>query len=95
VIEALTYRQYGHSRGDPGKYRPQEEVDAWLKRDPLLVLAERLRDRGVEQQAIDEVDARAREEVAAAAEAAKAAPAPEESTAFTDVWADGGAQWRT
>ncbi|HEX3200722.1 MAG TPA: thiamine pyrophosphate-dependent dehydrogenase E1 component subunit alpha, partial [Actinomycetes bacterium] len=36
VIEALTYRQYGHSRGDPGKYRPQEEVDAWLKRDPLL-----------------------------------------------------------
>jgi pyruvate dehydrogenase E1 component alpha subunit len=95
VIEALTYRQYGHSRTDPGKYRPQEEVDAWLKRDPLLVLAERLRDRGVEQAAIDEVDARAREEVAAAAGAAEAAPAPEESTAFTDVWADGGAQWRT
>jgi hypothetical protein len=33
--------------------------------------------------------------VAAAAGAAEAAPAPEESTAFTDVWADGGAQWRT
>jgi pyruvate dehydrogenase E1 component alpha subunit len=95
VIEALTYRQYGHSRGDPGKYRPQEEVDAWLKRDPLLVLAERLRDRGVDQAEIDAVDARARDEVAAAAEAAKAAPPPSEETAFTDVWADGGAQWRT
>ena len=95
MIEALTYRQYGHSRGDPGKYRPQEEVDAWLKRDPLLVLAERLRDRGVDQPAIDEVDTRAREEVAAAVEAAKAAPPPAEETAFTDVWADGGAQWRT
>ena len=95
VIEALTYRQYGHSRSDPGKYRPQEEVDAWLKRDPLLVLAERLRDRGVDQPAIDELDKRAREEVAAAVEAAKAAPPPGEDSAFTDVWADGGAQWRT
>ena len=95
VIEALTYRQYGHSRSDPGKYRPQEEVDAWLKRDPLLVLAERLRDRGVDQPAIDQLDASAREEVAAAVERAKAAPPPSEETAFTDVWADGGAQWRT
>jgi TPP-dependent pyruvate/acetoin dehydrogenase alpha subunit len=95
VIEALTYRQYGHSRSDPGKYRPKEEVDAWLKRDPLLVLAERLRDRGVEQAAVDKLDTRARDEVAAAVEAAKAAPPPDEATAFTDVWADGGAQWRT
>jgi TPP-dependent pyruvate/acetoin dehydrogenase alpha subunit len=95
VIEALTYRQYGHSRSDPGKYRPQEEVDAWLKRDPLLVLAERLRERGVDQPAIDQLDTRAREEVAAAVEAAKAAPPPGEDSAFTDVWADGGAQWRT
>jgi TPP-dependent pyruvate/acetoin dehydrogenase alpha subunit len=95
VIEALTYRQYGHSRTDPGKYRPKEEVEAWLKRDPLLVLAERLRDRGVDQPAIDELDGAAREEVAAAVEAAKAAPPPDEASAFTDVWADGGSQWRT
>src|SRR5215212_6179880 len=95
VVEALTYRHHGHSRSDPGKYRPQEEVDAWLKRDPLLVLAERLRDRGVEQASIDDLDQRAREQVAAAAETAKAAPPPSEETAFTDVWADGGATWRT
>jgi TPP-dependent pyruvate/acetoin dehydrogenase alpha subunit len=95
VIEALTYRHHGHSRSDPGKYRPQEEVDAWLKRDPLLVLAERLRDRGVEQAAVDELDNQASEEVAAAVEAAKAAPPPATETAFTDVWADGGAQWRS
>jgi pyruvate dehydrogenase E1 component alpha subunit len=95
IIEALTYRQFGHSRSDPAKYRPKEEVDAWLKRDPLLVLAERLRDRGVEQPAIDERDTWAREQVAAAVEAAKAAPPPAEETAFTDVWADGGSTWRT
>jgi pyruvate dehydrogenase E1 component alpha subunit len=95
IIEALTYRQYGHSRADPAKYRPDEEVDAWMKRDPLTVLAERLKKDGVEEQAIDERRKRADELVAAAVEAAKAAPPADESTAFTDVWADGGAQWRT
>lgn len=34
-IEALTYRQRGHSRSDPGKYRPAEEVAQWLARDPI------------------------------------------------------------
>jgi acetoin:2,6-dichlorophenolindophenol oxidoreductase subunit alpha len=95
VIEALTYRQYGHSRADPAKYRPKEEVDAWMRRDPLTVLAERLAAGGIEQRAIDERRARADELVAAAVEAAKAAPPADESTALTDVWADGGAQWRT
>jgi TPP-dependent pyruvate/acetoin dehydrogenase alpha subunit len=95
VIEALTYRQYGHSRADPAKYRPKEEVDAWMRRDPLMVLAGRLKAAGATDQAIDERRGRADELVAAAVEAAKAAPPPDESTALTDVWADGGAQWRT
>jgi TPP-dependent pyruvate/acetoin dehydrogenase alpha subunit len=95
IIEALTYRQYGHSRADPAKYRPKEEVDAWMKRDPLTVLADRLRTGGATEQMIDERRGRADELVAAAVEAAKAAPAADESTALTDVWADGGAQWRT
>ena len=95
IIEALTYRQYGHSRADPAKYRPKEEVDAWMKRDPLTVLADRLKTGGATEQMIDERRGRADELVAAAVEAAKAAPAADESTALTDVWADGGAQWRT
>jgi acetoin:2,6-dichlorophenolindophenol oxidoreductase subunit alpha len=95
IIEALTYRQYGHSRSDPAKYRPQEEVDRWLKRDPLVLLADRLRGDGVAEEAIEERRGRARDTVAAAVEAAKAAPPPDEATAFTDVWADGGARWRT
>jgi len=95
IIEALTYRQYGHSRSDPAKYRPQEEVDQWLKRDPLTLLAERLRGDGVAEEAIEERRSRAQEVVVAAVEAAKAAPPPDEATAFTDVWADGGARWRT
>jgi TPP-dependent pyruvate/acetoin dehydrogenase alpha subunit len=95
IIEALTYRQYGHSRADPAKYRPQEEVDEWLKRDPLTLLAERLRGDGVAEEALQERRDRAQKVVDAAVEAAKAAPPPDESTALTDVWADGGARWRT
>jgi TPP-dependent pyruvate/acetoin dehydrogenase alpha subunit len=95
IIEALTYRQYGHSRADPAKYRPKEEVDAWLQRDPLTVLADRLKSDGVPEETIKERRGRAEELVAAAVEAAKAAPAADEASAFTDVWADGGAQWRT
>ena len=41
-LECRTYRHKGHSRVDPGKYRPKEEVEDWLARDPLPRLAERL-----------------------------------------------------
>src|SRR5688572_16330695 len=34
VIEAQTYRHFGHSRADPGKYRPADEVERWMQRDP-------------------------------------------------------------
>src|SRR5712672_4435358 len=29
LVEALTYRHGGHSRGDPASYRPKEEVREW------------------------------------------------------------------
>jgi TPP-dependent pyruvate/acetoin dehydrogenase alpha subunit len=42
LVEARTYRFAGHSRSDPGKYRPAGELDRWKERDPLLVGAGRL-----------------------------------------------------
>lgn len=36
MVECLTYRQGGHKRDDPGTYRPREEVEMWLRRDPVL-----------------------------------------------------------
>ncbi|MDH3309057.1 MAG: thiamine pyrophosphate-dependent dehydrogenase E1 component subunit alpha, partial [Acidimicrobiia bacterium] len=35
LVEALTYREQGHSRADPGKYRPTAEVEAWKNHDPI------------------------------------------------------------
>jgi acetoin:2,6-dichlorophenolindophenol oxidoreductase subunit alpha len=95
VLEALTYRQFGHSRADPAKYRPAEEVEEWMRRDPLGIARGRLTEIGVPEDAITAADERATRTVADAVEKAKNAPAPAPETAMTDVWADGGAVWRT
>jgi TPP-dependent pyruvate/acetoin dehydrogenase alpha subunit len=77
LLECRTYRHYGHSKADPGKYRPKEEVEHWLGRDPLPRARERLLAEGMpeEQIAAVEEDVKARMERAVAN--AKAAPYPE------------------
>ena len=95
VIEARTYRHFGHSRTDPATYRPAEEVAEWMERDPLDIARSRLAALDVPVERAVEADDRAAQTVAAAVAAARAAPAPDPSDAFTDVWADGGSQWRT
>src|SRR2546428_1285934 len=46
LVEATTYRHGGHSRADPAKYRPDDEVQSWLARDPLPMYRERQSARG-------------------------------------------------
>lgn len=94
LIEAETYRHGGHSRADPGKYRPDEEVEAWLARDPLTTYRARLIEQGIEESAIADIDQQAQDDVDAATEEAKAAPVPDLQAAYTNVWADGGYSWR-
>jgi acetoin:2,6-dichlorophenolindophenol oxidoreductase subunit alpha len=55
LIEAMTYRHKGHSRTDPATYRPEEEVEEWLARDPIPALEEKLLGQGVEQVEIDAI----------------------------------------
>ncbi|MFE8990284.1 thiamine pyrophosphate-dependent dehydrogenase E1 component subunit alpha [Streptomyces collinus] len=95
VLEAETYRHFGHSRADPAAYRPAEEVERWLKHDPLDLARGRLTELGVDEETVTGADERARAVVERAVEAAKAAPPPDPREALTDVWADGGAAWRT
>lgn len=95
VIEALTYRHFGHSRTDPGKYRPAEEVSQWMERDPLLVARQRLLDAGMDAAAVDAADQRVASTLRAAVQAATDAPAADPAQAFTDLWADGSVGWRT
>jgi acetoin:2,6-dichlorophenolindophenol oxidoreductase subunit alpha len=95
LIEALTYRHFGHSRTDPASYRPAAEVEQWLSRDPLDLARARLRALGVPDESVAAADERAASTVAEAVAAAKAAPDPDPGEAMTDVWADGGSAWRT
>ena len=94
MIEAKTYRKGGHSRADPAKYRPETEVEAWLARDPMTLYRARLVGLGVEQDTLDQIDAEAAAAVDQATEESKAAPPPPEDLIYSDVWADGGSQWR-
>jgi pyruvate dehydrogenase E1 component alpha subunit len=94
LIEALTYRHGGHSRADAGKYRPTEEVAEWLARDPLPAYRQILISRGVGETVLDEIDAEAKAAVDRATEEAKAGAEPRRELAFTDVWSDGGWEWR-
>jgi acetoin:2,6-dichlorophenolindophenol oxidoreductase subunit alpha len=95
VLEAETYRHFGHSRTDPATYRPAEEVQLWLARDPLEVARHRLSELGVTDQEISAAAERAAAVVADAVAAAKNADGADPAQALTDVWADGGHQWRT
>lgn len=94
LIEALTYRHGGHSRADPGKYRPVAEVQEWLARDPVPLYRQRLLSAGVAEQRLTEIEQDVRHEVDEATELAKAAPPAGKEFLMKDVWADGGSSWR-
>ena len=79
-VEARTYRFVGHSRSDPGKYRPEGELDRWKQRDPLVLAAAHLRDGlGVPEDEVQAVAASVETALDATEEAALAAPFPEPS----------------
>ena len=94
LIEAQTYRHGGHSRADPAKYRPDEEVKEWLSRDPIPMYRERLLQAGVEEAKLKGIEEGVMQAVDEATETARNSPPPPLDIAMIDVWADGGAAWR-
>lgn len=94
LIEAETYRHGGHSRADPGKYRPEHEVASWLAKDPLPRYRALLVSAGAGEEALARIEEASLSAVDAATEAAMASPAPDLSLVEKDVYADGGATWR-
>jgi pyruvate dehydrogenase E1 component alpha subunit len=94
LIEALTYRHGGHSRADPGKYRPDEEVAEWLAKDPIPMYHARLLAEGATEAQLVEIELAVAAQVDQATEEAKAGPIPGADLLMKDVWADGGSAWR-
>jgi len=94
IIEAKTYRHGGHSRADPGKYRPDDELAEWLLKDPIPLYRSRLLEMGVDEDELLVLEADVDAEVDTATNEAKAGAAPGEELLFQDVWADGSGSWR-
>lgn len=94
LIEAQTYRHGGHSRADPAKYRPQEEIDAWLARDPIPCYRQRLLALGIAESALAQIEEKIQRAVDQATKEANASPIPPTDIVERNVWANGGSQWR-
>ena len=76
-VEARTYRFVGHSRSDPGKYRPEGELDRWRERDPLTVAAQLLREKlGASDEQVADVEGAVEIELDRVQREALAAPFP-------------------
>lgn len=94
LVEAITYRHGGHSRADPGKYRPADEIGAWLERDPIPMYHQRLLRLGVSEARLTSIQQGVAKTVEDATEFAKNGPQPGAEILMTNVWADGGSAWR-
>jgi TPP-dependent pyruvate/acetoin dehydrogenase alpha subunit len=94
LIEAKTYRKGGHSRADPAKYRPEDEVKEWLARDPVDNYRKRLLELGIDERALVEIESETMAKVDEAEAEARAGPLPDPSSIETNVWSDGGSAWR-
>jgi len=88
LIECKTYRWYGHYLGDPEVYRTKEEVQKWIKRDPIPRFVEELDAAGIISKAeADEIDKDALAAVDEAEEFALASPPPGPETLMQGLWA--------
>jgi len=87
LLECQTYRHKGHSRFDPATYRPQEEVEEWMKRDPIVRLRKKLTEEQIlSEEEAGEIDKRIIDEVEAAAGFALGSSYPELEEALEDVF---------
>ncbi len=88
LIEAKTYRLWGHWVGDPDSYRSREEVEKHWRRDPLPAFERKL----VEAKLLDdktraEVEAAARAAIDRAVAFMQKQPFPAPESALRDVFA--------
>ncbi|MDB5523395.1 MAG: dehydrogenase [Rhizobium sp.] len=90
LIEARTYRTVGHHEGDPviGTYRTQEELDAWVKRDPIDMFRRQLiEDYGIATaEELAGIDARIDKIVQDALQFARQSPEPDPATVRRHVY---------
>jgi pyruvate dehydrogenase E1 component alpha subunit len=87
LIECKTYRHKGHSRVDPAKYRPKEEVDGWLAKDPIKRLrAKLMSDKLLTEDEVEKIERNISSQVQDAVNYAVESAYPKPEEALDDVY---------
>lgn len=89
LVEAITYRWFGHSTSDPGKYRTKEEVDEWKTKDPLLKFRKYLvENKFSTDDALDNIEKESKADIEEAVKYGMAGPEPTPESAFEDIFSE-------
>jgi pyruvate dehydrogenase E1 component alpha subunit len=89
LLEARTYRFFGHFVGDPQNYRTKEEVEEWKKRDPIQMFRARVIAEGkLTAVEMDAIDAQIKKDMEAGLEFARKSPEPEVELALQDIFTE-------
>jgi len=95
LIEAKTFRLWGHWIGDPDSYRSREEVEKNWRHDPLPRFEQKLlNEKVLNDHAKSQIDADARAQIDQALEFMRAQPFPKPESALEDVFAPSPAAGR-
>lgn len=89
LVEAITYRWFGHSTSDPGKYRTKEEVEEWKKKDPIekfrnYLISEKI----ATPEELDAIHDASQEAVEESVKFGMAGAQPSPESAFEDIFAE-------
>ena len=88
LIEAKTYRWFGHSHSDPRAYRTREEEASWKERDPIKVLSEYMDTLNMlSDDEYGELEQLAKTKLDLAMAFSEASPEPDIKELETDVYA--------
>ena len=88
LVETKTYRWHGHYEGDPQTYKPKEEVEEWMQRDPIVAFRKRLIEMGtMTEQDADNIAEEINEEIDRAVKFATESPFPAPEETLEDVFA--------
>ncbi|MGA2111638.1 MAG: thiamine pyrophosphate-dependent dehydrogenase E1 component subunit alpha [Anaerolineales bacterium] len=88
LLECKTYRWRPHFEGEVDNYRPREEVEAWMKREPLAPYRNLLiEQRTLSAEEADALERRVIKDLDEAVEFARQSPLPAPESALEGLWA--------
>ncbi|HOE17100.1 MAG TPA: thiamine pyrophosphate-dependent dehydrogenase E1 component subunit alpha [Syntrophorhabdaceae bacterium] len=88
ILECKTWRHHGHFEGDPGDYKPADQQEAWLAKDPLPRFRSYLADtQKIALKEIEGIEAKVNTLITAAVEFATNSPDPDPESLLENVYA--------